>query len=50
MKTTLKLLAAALVSVGLVACTSYPGAVQAWKPGNSKFTTGISAPQPEPRR
>lgn len=50
MMTTLKLLTFALVSLGLVACSSYPGESPAWKPGNSKFTTGLSAPQVEPRR
>ena len=50
MKTTLKLLTAALLSLGLVACSSYPGASQSWKPGNMKFTTGLSAPAPQPHR
>jgi len=41
MNTTLKLLAAALMSVGLVACAGSP---QTYSAGHSKFTTGISAP------
>lgn len=41
MNTTLKLLAAALMSVGLVACAGSP---QALAVGHPKFTTGLSAP------
>ena len=45
MKTVLTFLARALLSVSLVACTTDTGAGPSWKPGNSKFTTGLSAPQ-----
>lgn len=46
MKTVLTFLAGALLSVSLVACTTDTGAGLSWKPGNPKFTTGPSAPQP----
>ena len=50
MNTTLKLLVGALASLSLAACSTWHGAAQNWKPGNMKFTTGLSAPAPEPRR
>lgn len=46
MKTVLKLLAGALLSASLVACTTDTGAGLSWTGGNPKFTTGPSAPQP----
>lgn len=46
MKICLIVLIGALLSANLAGCASYSGEYLTWKPGNPKFTTGLSAPQP----
>ena len=46
MKICLIALIGALLSADLAACSTSNGERITWKPGNPKFTTGLSAPQP----